>query len=334
VVTQNGRATGIEVMRGGARETLHAERVILSSGALRSPQLLMLSGIGDGAALATLGIATLAHRPGVGANLHDHPIVSMSAYTVPARRMTPPKRSVVTYRRYTSGIAGCEPSDMVMSAGARSMWHAVGERIPSLRAYIAIPYSRGWVRLASPDPLALPAVDFNGLSDERDIARMVQGFRGIAEIMFRHLQPEIVSDVFPSKLSRRIEAMSRPTTWNAFAAKIGATLMDASPALRRFLIRNVITNGERLADILADDRRTADYVRSILGTSWHPSGTCRMGAPADPLAVTTPEGAVIGVPNLHVVDASIMPRVPRTNTNLPTIMIAEKLAPVIARKAL
>ena len=108
--------------------------------------------------------------------------------------------------------------------------------------------------------------------------------------------------------------------------------MDASPGLRSFLIRNVITNGETLADIIRDDRATEDYVCSILGTSWHASGTCRMGAPSDMASVVDPEGAVIGVRNLFVADASIMPRITRTNTNLPTVMMAERLADLIPRR--
>ena len=106
--------------------------------------------------------------------------------------------------------------------------------------------------------------------------------------------------------------------------------MDFSPELRSLVIRKVITNGESLADILRDEQATEDYVRSILGTSWHPSGTCRMGALSNPMAVVDPEGAVIGLRGLFVVDASIMPRITRTNTNLPTIMIAERLAERIA----
>ena len=332
VLTENGRAVGIDALRDGERVRFDAQRVILSAGALRSPQMLMHSGIGNGDELARHGIATISHRPGVGRNLQDHPIVSISAYTEPSRRTIRPVRSVLTYLRYSSGLAGCEASDMVMSAGSRSMWHAVGERIFSLRTYIALPYARGTLTLADADPLSDPIVDFNGMSDERDLRRMVQGFRLVARVMLDHLRPEMVSDVFPSRLSRRIERLSQPTIFNDLLSRAGAVAMDASPGLRSFLIRNVITNGETLADIIRDDRATEDYVCSILGTSWHASGTCRMGAPSDMASVVDPEGAVIGVRNLFVADASIMPRITRTNTNLPTVMMAERLADLIPRR--
>jgi len=332
VTSENGRATGIEALQDGQRVTIAAARTILSAGALRTPQILMLSGVGDGAALAGYGIATLSHRPGVGRNLMDHPIVSVSAYVEPAARTVRPARSVMSYLRYSSGVAGCEPSDMVLSGGARSMWHAVGERICSLRAYIALPYSRGAVTLADADPLSAPIVDFNGMDDERDRVRMVDGFRRVASILLDDLRPDTVSDVFPARLSRRIEALSRPTHLNDLLSRAGARLMDASPALRSFLIRRVITDGESLPDILRDDATAEAYVRSILGTSWHASGTCRMGSPTDPAAVVDPGGAVIGMRDLFVADASIMPRVTRTNTNLPTLMLAERLAHAIAAR--
>ena len=329
---ENGCAVGIDAVRDGTPLRLDAARVIVSAGALRTPQILMLSGIGDGAQLSRHAITTISHRPGVGRNLMDHPIVSVSAFVKPAARGVRPSRAVMTYLRYSSGAAGCEPSDMVLSGGARSMWHAVGERICSLRAYIAVPYSRGTVALAGPNPLSAPVVDFNGMSDPRDRRRMVDGFRLVAGILLDHLSPSVVSDVFPSHLSRRIEAVSRPTRLNDLLSRAGALVMDASPRIRDLLIRKVVTQGEALRDILRDDATTEAHVRSALGTSWHASGTCRMGAPSDSASVIDPGGAVIGTRNLFVADASIMPRVTRTNTNLPTIMLAEKLARDIAAR--
>lgn len=332
ILSENGMAIGVEASQDGRRVRFDAARVIVSAGALRSPQLLMLSGVGDGNALARYGVATIAHRPGVGRNLQDHPIVSISGYIEPTIRTIRPSRAVLTYLRYSSGVAGCEKSDMVLSGGARSMWHAVGERICSLRAYIALPHSRGAVTLSDNNPLSDPEIDFNGMSDMRDRQRIVDGFRLIARVMLEHLKPKMVSDVFPSRLSRRIEWLSLPTRFNDRLSRAGAVVMDASPRLRSFLIRKVITSGESLPDILQSYKETEDYVRSILGTSWHASGTCRMGAPGDPGAVVDPGGAVIGMRSLFVADASIMPRITRTNTNLPTIMIAERLADLIAKR--
>jgi 5-(hydroxymethyl)furfural/furfural oxidase len=188
------------------------------------------------------------------------------------------------------------------------------------------------VTLADSDPMSAPVVDFNGMDDERDRVRMVEGFRQIATILLDDLRPETVSDVFPARLSQRIEALSRPTYRNDLLSRVGARIMDASPTLRSFLIRRVITEGESLPDILRDSATAEAYVRSILGTSWHASGTCRMGLPADPDTVVNPDGAVIGMRDLFVADASIMPRVTCTNTNLPTLMISEKLAATFAAR--
>ena len=330
VAIENGRAAGIEYRRGGATERLDADHVILSAGAIRSPQLLMLSGIGDQAELARHGIDIRAHRPGVGRNLQDHPIVSISAYVDPKARGVKPSRGVSTYLRYSSGVPDCEPSDMVLSGGARSMWHDVGERICSLRTYLCLPYSRGMLTLASADPAGDPVIDFNGMSDPRDSRRLVDGFRLVARILGGMMHPDIVSDVFPSRLSPLIEKLSKPNSFNALLGGVGAIAMDASATVRRFVIRNIVTDGTSLDDILRDDATLEAYIRQIVGTSWHPSGTCRMGTADDPGAVVDTNGAVIGVRGLSVADASIMPRIVRTNTNLPTMMIAEKIAAGIA----
>jgi len=214
------------------------------------------------------------------------------------------------------------------------MWHAVGARICGLLTYVALPWSRGTVGLASADPMASPVVDFNGLADDRDRDRLVQGVRFSARAMLEHLGPDLVADVFPARLSRRIEYLSRLTPLNDGLARIGARLMDASPAIRRIIVRQLISDGSAMAETLADDGAAAQFVRAYLGTSWHPCGTCRMGMASDPMAVTTANGAVIGTPNLYVADASVMPRITRTNTNLPTIMIAERMAHLLAARGI
>ena len=180
--------------------------------------------------------------------------------------------------------------------------------------------------MSSLDPQAAPEVDFNGLSDERDLIRLRDGLRFSARVLMDHLGPGLIADVFPARLSRRIELLSRPNLVNNWLSRIGAAMMDSSSALRSLLVRHAIANGDDLAGILQDDDAAASFVRTYLGTSWHPCGTCRMGSPSDPWAVVDPDGAVLGTRHLHVVDASVMPRITRTNTNLPTIMIAEYMA--------
>lgn len=332
VLFENGRATGIEAHRGGAAIRLAAHRVVLAAGALRSPQLLQLSGIGDGALISSHGIATLAHRPGVGRNLQDHPNVVLSGYLAPGPHRREARRSVSTYLRYSSGVPDCPEVDMVMSVRARTVWHAIGARICGLLTYVALPASRGTVTISGPDPMEPPDVAFNGLADARDLVRLRDGLRFSARLLLQDLGPQFIAEVFPARLSRRIERLSRLNRLNAWTAQLGALAMDASPALRRLMIRHVITGGEDVADVLSDDRAAEDFVRSYLGTSWHVSGTCRMGAADDAASVVDPDGAVIGVTNLFVADASIMPRITRTNTNLPTIMIAEHLSDRLRRR--
>ena len=94
----------------------------------------------------------------------------------------------------------------------------------------------------------------------------------------------------------------------------------------------MISEAPALAGLLADRRAAEEYVCSAVRSAWHPSGTCRMGAEDDPMAVTTPAAAVIGTHNLYVADASIMPRVTRTNTNLPSIMIGERVADLLQQR--
>ena len=96
--------------------------------------------------------------------------------------------------------------------------------------------------------------------------------------------------------------------------------------IRRTAIKSIITMGDTLEDLLSDDRKMEDFVRANVTGCWHPSGTCCMGPADDPLAVTDPSGAVYGVDGLTVCDASLFPCVPRANTNIPTIMCAEKIA--------
>jgi len=92
------------------------------------------------------------------------------------------------------------------------------------------------------------------------------------------------------------------------------------------MVKTVLLNGITFSDVLADDKALEDFaLRSVFGV-WHPSGTCRMGDPSDPLAVVDPNGKVIGTENVYVADASVMPRLPTANTNIPTIMIAEKIS--------
>jgi len=306
ILFEGKRAVGVEYRQGKDVRQIRARReVILSSGAFQTPQLLMLSGVGDGAALARHGIATTHHAPGVGQNLQDHPdFVFGFSSDAPhfaglsfggiARIF----KGIAQYRRerrgpMTSNIAECggflktrpdlEVPDiqlhfcmaMVNDHGRKPRW---GTGF-SCHVCLLRPASRGSVWLRSADPMQPPAIDPNFLGETSDLDAMVAGF----------------------KTTRR--------------------LLDA-PALKALQTADVFTAG------VESDDEIRKVLRARVDTVYHPIGTCKMGVD-DPMAVVDPRLRVHGLDGLRVVDASIMPTLIGGNTNAPTIMIGEKAAEMI-----
>jgi 5-(hydroxymethyl)furfural/furfural oxidase len=334
ILFANGRATGAEVRRAGGIETITTDNVVLSAGALHTPWLLMLSGIGPGAHLRQHGIDVLLDRPGVGGNLMDHPAIHISGYLPPVARHKMVLRRNYTYLRWSSGLAGVPAADMVMMAVCRSAWHAVGVRIGTLSSYIGRSYSTGEVRLNSPDPDHEPYVNFNWLSDQRDLDRMVDAFRRMASILHRDPVPRYMSNLFASKFSQRVRDVGQKNLRNAILTNVAAMMMDSSASLRRILFDKVISDSPPLAELLANPVMLERHVRDNVQSAWHASCTCRMGDPADAETVVDPGGKVVGAENLFIADASVMPEVSRTNTNIPTIMIAERVAEMGRHRAM
>jgi 5-(hydroxymethyl)furfural/furfural oxidase len=120
-----------------------------------------------------------------------------------------------------------------------------------------------------------------------------------------------------------------PGKINALQRGALSVLLDIAGPLRGLLIHSLVTQGVTLKKLLADDKNLTEFVQRNVGGTWHASGTCRMGRADDPLAVTTGDGRVIGVEGLRVCDASLMPSIPCANTNVPTLMIAERMADLI-----
>lgn len=302
------RATGVSLRRDGGGHVVHVRReVIVSGGAINSPQLLMLSGIGPGAHLQDLGIPVLADLPGVGQNLQDHldvivqgktrsrsgyglglgmvPRALWAAFSYGLRR-----RGILTSNvAEAGGFVRVDPS----APGADVQFHFLPSRVKdhgrqdvvgygySLHACCLQPKSRGEIRLASPDPGAAAIVDPHYLEHQDDAAVLLGGL----------------------KLSRRI---------------------IAAPGFARYRGPE-IEPGEAVqsdADLMSFIRRNAE-------TIYHPAGTCRIGAGDDAGAVVDPDLKVRGVDGLRVVDASVMPVLVRGNTNAPTVMIAERAADLI-----
>ncbi len=296
------RAVGVEYRQGGAIKQVRAGReVLLSAGALLSPQLLMLSGVGPAAHLQQQGIPVLRDLPGVGQHLHDHPDVVQvlnapdlkDLFGLSLSGMVQTLRGIFEWRKHRTGMlttnfaeaGGFIKSDPSEPAPDLQLHFVIGKLVDHGRktvfghgysAHVCLlqPKSRGSVTLASRDPMALPLVDPNFLADPDDMARMVRGFKRTREIL---MQPAL--------------------------AKFGAKELAASASAR-------------------SDAEIEQFIRQYADTIYHPVGTCRMGP--GPMDVVDAELRVHGLAGLRVVDASIMPRIVSGNTNAPTVMIAEK----------
>jgi len=317
----------VAVAANGERVSFDAREVVLSAGALQSPALLLRAGIGPRDDLAALGIDCRLDRPGVGRHLQDHPSLTFCHYLAPRHRMPlSRRRASMTAARFTSGVAGCDASDLYLSSATRAAWHALGNRLGLFFLWCNRPYSRGRLQLVSPDPFAAPRVELNLLDDERDLARLMTGVRVLANVVAAAGLGDDPRDCFPAAFSPRVKALSRVSRRNAWLTSVLGMLLDTPAPLRRALIERFFTRGQRLSALLADDRALADCVRANVFGVWHASGTCRMGDPRERDTVADPLGRVVGAAGLRVVDASLMPRLPSANTNIPTIMIAEKIA--------
>jgi 5-(hydroxymethyl)furfural/furfural oxidase len=190
-------------------------------------------------------------------------------------------------------------------------------------------FSTGQVTLASTDWRAEPKVEFDLLADQRDVDRLAEGLR-LAWRLYQHPAFANITDVaFPTSYSERVRDVGKVTRLNWFRTGLLALMLDAAGGLRRRLIETVITQGVSLEGLLADRSALEAWIKSSACGIWHASCTCRMGADGDPMAVTDPACRVRGVEGLRVVDASVMPEVPRANTNLPAIMVGEKAADAI-----
>ncbi|MBC8724763.1 glucose-methanol-choline oxidoreductase [Paraburkholderia sp. 31.1] len=328
IVMEGAAARGvIALAQSGERVRFEAGEVVLSAGALQSPALLMRAGIGDARELAALGIACAVDRPGVGRNLQDHPSLTFCHFLEPRFRMPlARRRASMMAARMSSGVAGCDESDLYLSSATRAAWHELGNRLGLFFLWCNRPYSRGRVQLVSADTAAAARVDLNLLDDERDLQRLATGVRMLASVVEASGLGRDPRDFFPAAFSPRVKALSQVGERNALLTSMLGTLLDTPAPLRRFLIERFFTRGLDMAALLADDRALADFIRANVFGVWHASGTCRMGGAQDRDAVTDTEGRVHGAQGLRVVDASLMPRLPSANTNIPTIMIAEKIA--------
>ncbi len=331
LIFEDTRCVGIRARVGGWEQELRGNEIILSSGAIHSPAHLLRAGVGPAGHLRDLGIPVVAHVPGVGQRLMDHPSIALAAFVKPhARLKAHTRRHMMVAWRYSSEMSGAPAGDMFVGATVKSSWHAVGEQIASMILFVNKTYSEtGQVKLRSADWRDEPEVEFNLLSDRRDLDRLMEGFRRLGRIAAMPEMQAVASDPFPASYGDKVRQVGAVTTKNRVMTSVMAKLLDGPAALRSYLIRKFIMEGFTLDGVMADDDQLEAFVRKAAVGVWHASCSCRMGAASDPMAVTDPAGRVRGVQGLRVVDASVFPVVPCANTNFPTLMTAEKISDAI-----
>jgi len=325
---EGAKCVGVKALVKGREQEFRAKEVVVSSGAIHSPAHLLRAGIGPAGALRDLGIEVRANLAGVGQRLMDHPSVSVSSFIKPDARLNDmTRRHILLALRYSSDIGGAPPGDMFVAGVSKSAWHAVGEQIASLLLAVYKTYSEsGQVKLVSKDWRAEPLVEFNLLSDRRDLERLMDGFRRLGAMQVGAALKDATSNPFPATYSDKVRQIGVVNDKNRRITNFVAKLLDGPAWLRSWIIDRYIVEGFRFDQLMTDDDALEAFVRKAAIGVWHATCTCRMGADGDPMAVTDNQGRVRGVSGLRVVDASLFPAVPCANTNFPTLMTAEKIS--------
>jgi 5-(hydroxymethyl)furfural/furfural oxidase len=324
---------GAEISRAqdpSQTQILLARETLVTCGAIHTPALLLRSGIGSAEQLKPLGISVVADLPGVGQNLMEHPSTSVGAYLPPHSRVKDlGEHHSHALLRFSSRLTGTPQGDMHAAMIVRSGWHSVGQRVGTMFVWVNKPYSRGFLNLKKAAAREEPLVDFRLLSDDRDLARLQIGFKVAAHTLLHPSMDPYRGPVFPASYSPRVAKLAQPGLMNALQRSLFGVMLDHSHALRPRLIKTFVTQGAEISDLLNDDSALASSLGSSVTGVWHASGTCKMGAMSDRMAVTDGFGRVHGVQGLRICDASLMPTIPRANTNIPVIMVAERLADLI-----
>ena len=332
LIFEGHTCVGVKAVVSGRPQEFRGKEIILSCGAIHSPAHLMRAGIGPAGHLREMGIDVRVALPGVGQRLQDHPAAAVAAFLKPHARIIHDysRRHIYTALRYSSNLPGIPPGDMMTVVTNKTSWHRVGEQIGSFIVTVYKTYSEnGEVKLKSPSWRDEPSVDFNLLSDQRDLERMMDGIRRFSAMHLTNIMQTVTSDPFPASYSDKVRQVGLHSTKNKLITDALGRLLDGPAALRRYLIQNLVMEGVTIQDMLTDDAALEAFVRKAAVGVWHASCTCRMGAEDDPMSVTSPAGRVKGVDGLRVVDASVFPVVPCANTNFPVLMTAEKMADTI-----
>jgi choline dehydrogenase len=315
VLTQERRASAVEFIHRGERKCALARReVILAAGPLESPKLLELSGIGNGELLSRHGIPVVNHLPGVGENLRDHTDVRLSFQC--AKPITINDVMLSPWRKLKEGMKFVFKRQgllTISSTTARSVLRSdPGLRQPDLTLRL-LPRS-GKDRYARSRRYG--SDDYSGFS----IGVTVLQPRSIGTVHIGSTDPSKQAIMDPRYLSSEDDIRLV-----MHGIRIAREIAEC-PSLKKLIVRETRPGLE-----VQDHDRLLEYVRATTATSWHMVGTCKMGI--DPMAVVDPELRVRGMSNLRVIDSSICPTIPSTNTNAPTLAIAEKGAALVLEGA-
>jgi len=325
LLIENARATGIAAATPRGHETFLARNIVLCAGALQTPQLLLRAGIGPAGDLAALGVPVVADLPGVGGNLYNHPIVYLSALVPKLLRQ---RGGPLTYNalRYSSGLPDCPDHDMLMPITNRTAWHALGHRIQAVGISVYKSLSTGRVGLKRGDAGLAADIDLGLFADDRDLLRLVDGFRRAHRYLAQLEARDPRLTIFAPTKAAWMARLARPVWTNALRARAMALALDGPRIVRG---RALAIAGRDPAALVRDAAALTDFVYEHAAPMYHPAGTCRIGRDGDPLAVLDSSCRVRGIDGLRVADTSVMPAIIRGNTNIPAIMIAEKVADMI-----
>jgi 5-(hydroxymethyl)furfural/furfural oxidase len=327
LLLEGRRAVGVQADVAGQDTRFLGREVVVCAGAIHSPALLLRAGIGPAGDLRALGIEVRADLPGVGQNLSNHAIMFVALHLHPeGRQATSLRPHPTTLFRFSSGVPGCPPSDMYINVQSKTSWSALGHQIANLAPVLWKPMARGQVVLTSADHRQEPLVEFNFVGHELDLARFKVALRRTVEMLMYYKVSKLCGVTFPVKFTDRLRLLNRYTTANAAKSMAIAKLIDLIPTLGPRIFATLADRRVDLAMLVHDDAALAEHIRENVGGQFHVVGTCRMGAAHDRQAVVNPVGRVHGIAGLRVADASIMPTVTRGNTNIPTIMLAEKIS--------
>ena len=321
------RVTGVTAFVDGTEQTFSAREVVVCGGGVFSPTMLLRNGIGPAEQLRALGIEVVADRPGVGANLQNHAILFVGFHLNRASRQPRSLNTHVTSAfRYSSGVEGCAPNDLYINVQSKTSWNALGAQIGNLAPCLLRPMSRGRLTLKSKSADVHPLVEFNFLGDPRDLERLTMAYERTCQIIAWDKVRALMGTPFPVRFTDKLRQLNELNRKNAIKTSAIATMLNIVPGLSDFALGLLTGKRIDLVALARDRERLKEHVRDNIAGMFHPAGSCRMGRADDRHAVVDPAGRVYGVSGLRVVDASVMPNLIAGNTNVPVIMVAEKMA--------